>query len=105
MNFFPAEKCQLLISKLFIETDQNFLICHLESVKYKPDVLNTNQLSCVSLFKVVLKRKREVCPVLSLWLQYESALHCLNKVKHQSLKLVDMVMSNFSKFQLINRIL
>jgi len=59
------------------------LICHLESAKYKPDVLNTNWLSCVSLF-MVLQEKVRICPFLSLCLQYEAALHCLNKVKHQS---------------------
>lgn len=55
--FFPAEKCQLLIPKLFTETDQDFLICHLESVKCKTDVLNTTQFSCLSFLKVDFTRE------------------------------------------------
>lgn len=102
--FFPVAKHQLQISKLFIETDQNFLICHLESVKYKPDVLNTKQLSCVILFKVGFTRENRglFCFAPFLCLHYESALHCLNNVKRQSLEMVDMVMPSFCKFQLMN---
>lgn len=74
----------------------------LESVKCKPDVLITSQLPRMSLFRIGFTRKnyRSVL-FLSLCLQHESVLYCLEKWKHLFLNVVDMVKPNFSKFQLI----
>lgn len=42
--------------KAFHRHGAKLLICHLESVKYKPDLLNTNHLSCMNLFKASCTR-------------------------------------------------
>lgn len=41
----------------------------------------------------------EICPFLSLSLLSESALFCLSKRKPHSVKMLDVVTSNFSSFQ------
>lgn len=101
-EIFSVVEFQLLIQEFLLETDYNFLICYLESVKYKRDVLNADQLLCLSLFRVGFTRRNlRFALFLSLCLQHESVLYCLEKVKHQFLNMVGTVMSNFTKFQLM----
>ena len=50
--------------------------------------------------QLILQEK--ICPFLSLWLLSESALFCLGKRKPHYVKMLDVVMSNFSSFQFMD---